>query len=235
MQKIQKETKERMENMQRSQEEIKEIMENMQRSQEETKERMVNRQRSKEETTNELKEGKQEGLEDMQIDQERIQKSNRWTEEVKACQLVASLRAEAAEVFQTLTDTKLLNLNSLYIALDLRFGEKFSIYYARLQMKIRHQKPEESLQEYASEMQMLTNLAFSDFSANVREMISLKYFVDALKEGEIQMAVRMADVQDLKSALLYALKLEAATQASHRDRQSIRGARVTLDDPCEPP
>ncbi|GFX69696.1 uncharacterized protein TNCV_1770641 [Trichonephila clavipes] len=45
----------------------------------------------------------------------------------------------------------------------------------------------------------------------------------------------MADVQDLKSALLYALKLDVATQASHRDRQSIRGVRVTLDPPCEFP
>ncbi|GFU22608.1 retrovirus-related Pol polyprotein from transposon 412 [Trichonephila clavipes] len=36
----------------------------------------------------------------------------------------------------------------------------------------------------------------------------------------------MTDVQDHKSALLYALKLEAATQASCRDRQSIRGART---------
>ncbi|GFW14542.1 hypothetical protein TNCV_2358661 [Trichonephila clavipes] len=48
-------------------------------------------------------------------------------------------------------------------------------------------------------------------------------------------AVRMADVQNLKSALLYALKLEAATQASRRDRQSIRGARGTIVDPCESP
>ncbi|GFT06665.1 retrovirus-related Pol polyprotein from transposon 412 [Trichonephila clavipes] len=37
----------------------------------------------------------------------------------------------------------------------------------------------------------------------------------------------MADVQDLKSALLYALKLQAATQASRKDRHSIRGARIT--------
>ncbi|GFX19510.1 retrovirus-related Pol polyprotein from transposon 412 [Trichonephila clavipes] len=45
----------------------------------------------------------------------------------------------------------------------------------------------------------------------------------------------MADVQDLKSALLYALKLEATTQACRRNRQSIRGARETLDAPCESP
>ncbi|GFW14980.1 uncharacterized protein TNCV_4659411 [Trichonephila clavipes] len=45
----------------------------------------------------------------------------------------------------------------------------------------------------------------------------------------------MADVQDLKSALLYALKVEAANEASCRDNHSIRGARVTTDAPCESP
>ncbi|GFT62171.1 uncharacterized protein TNCV_251931 [Trichonephila clavipes] len=43
----------------------------------------------------------------------------------------------------------------------------------------------------------------------------------------------MADVQELKSALLYAQNLEATTQASRQDCQSIRGARVTADEPCE--
>ncbi|GFY17214.1 uncharacterized protein TNCV_1089931 [Trichonephila clavipes] len=43
-----------------------------------------------------------------------ISEANRWTEEVvKACQLVASLREEAAEVLHTLTDIELLNLNSI--------------------------------------------------------------------------------------------------------------------------
>ncbi|GFV84434.1 protein NYNRIN [Trichonephila clavipes] len=102
-------------------------------------------------------------------------------------------------------------------------------------MKTRLQKTGESLQEYASEVERLTNLAFSDHPAIMRETISLQYFVDGLKDGEIQKAVRMADVQDLKSALLYALKLEAVTQASHRDHQSVRGARVTTDAPCESP
>ncbi|GFW26318.1 uncharacterized protein TNCV_4423651 [Trichonephila clavipes] len=97
----------------------------------------------------------------------KISESNGWTEGVKACQLAASLRGEAAEILQTLPDIERLNLNSLYNALDLRFGQKFSKDYARLQMKTRHQKPEESLQDYAFEMQRLTTSAFSDFSANV--------------------------------------------------------------------
>ncbi|GFW49762.1 uncharacterized protein TNCV_358651 [Trichonephila clavipes] len=58
-------------------------------------------------------------------------------------------------------------------------------------------------------------------------MISLEYFVNGLKDEEIQRAVRMADVQDLKSAL----KFQAATQASCIDRHSIRGTRVIADTP----
>ncbi|GFW23498.1 uncharacterized protein TNCV_3805951 [Trichonephila clavipes] len=164
-----------------------------------------------------------------------ISEANRWTEGAKACQLATSLRGEAAEPLQTLPDTERLNLNSLCNALDLRFDQKYFKEYARLQMKTRLQKTGASLQEYASEVERLANLAFSDHAATVREVISLQYFVDGLKDGEIQKAVRMADVQDLKSALLYALKVEAANEASCRNSHSVRGARVTADAPCESP
>ncbi|GFX63747.1 uncharacterized protein TNCV_215471 [Trichonephila clavipes] len=120
-------------------------------------------------------------------------KTNGWTEGTKKCQLAASLRGEAAEVLQTLKDTERSNLKTLFNALDFRFGQKYSKEYARLQMKTRLQKTRESLQEYASEVERLVNLAFSDQPAN------------------------------------------AATQASRRDRQSIREARVTLDAPSESP
>ncbi|GFX95170.1 CCHC-type domain-containing protein [Trichonephila clavipes] len=63
-------------------------------------------------------------------------------------------------------------------------------------------------------------------------MICLEYFVDGLKDEEIQMAVRMAGFKDLKSALLYALKVEATNEASCRDSHSVRGA---TDVPCESP
>ncbi|GFX81921.1 retrovirus-related Pol polyprotein from transposon 412 [Trichonephila clavipes] len=91
-----------------------------------------------------------------------ISEANGWIEGVKACQLAASLRGEAAKVLQTLPDTERLNLSSLYNALDLRFGQNYSKDYARLQMKTRLQKTGENLQEYASEVERFTNLALSD-------------------------------------------------------------------------
>ncbi|GFV45701.1 uncharacterized protein TNCV_1970021 [Trichonephila clavipes] len=111
-----------------------------------------------------------------------IHEGNGWNEGVKACQLAASLKGEAAEVLQTLPDIERLNLNSLYNALDLRLSQKYSKKYARLQMKTRLQKTGESLQEYASEVERLANFAFSDHPATVRETISLQYFVDGLRE-----------------------------------------------------
>ncbi|GFW64583.1 uncharacterized protein TNCV_3514051 [Trichonephila clavipes] len=140
-------------------------------------------------------------------------------------------RGEAAEVLQTLPDTERLNLNYLYNALGLRFGQKYCKNYTRLQKKTRLQKTRESLQEYASEVERLANLAFTDHPATVSEVISLQYFVNGLNNEEIQKTVRMADVQDLKSAL----KLEVANEASFKDRHSIRGARVTADATCEYP
>ncbi|GFV00952.1 uncharacterized protein TNCV_1387661 [Trichonephila clavipes] len=88
-----------------------------------------------------------------------ISEANDWTEGVKACQLAASLRGEAVKILQTLPDTERLNLNSLYNALDLQFGQKYSKEYVRLQMKTRLQKNGESLQEYAFEVERLANLA----------------------------------------------------------------------------
>ncbi|GFY08156.1 uncharacterized protein TNCV_1355691 [Trichonephila clavipes] len=112
-----------------------------------------------------------------------ISEANGWTERVKVCQVASSLREEAAEILQTLPDTERLNLNSLYNALYFRFGQKYSKNYARLQIKTRLQKTGESLQEYASEVERLASLVFSDHPATVREVISLQYFVEGLKEG----------------------------------------------------
>ncbi|GFX82685.1 uncharacterized protein TNCV_1193601 [Trichonephila clavipes] len=101
---------------------------------------------------NELKERMEKGLENVQKCQEDLKNS---------------LEEKINSVEDRIADQ--LNLNSLYKALDFRFGQKYSKEYARLQMKTRLQKTGESLQECASEIERLTNLSFSDYPANMRE------------------------------------------------------------------
>lgn len=163
---------------------------------------------------------------------EIVANANGWDSVTKACQLAASLRAEAADILQTLPEEQRLDLNALSSALELRFGEKCVRDYSRLQLKSRQQKATETLQELATDVERLSHLAFADCPADTREILSLQYFVDGIRDAEIQKALRVADIKDLKSALVYAMKYEAAQQATRRERHPIRAAAI--QDPKHP-
>ncbi|GFU10569.1 gag-Pol polyprotein [Trichonephila clavipes] len=86
----------------------------------------------------------------------------------KACQLAASLRADAADILQTLPETQRLDFDALVNALELRFGEKCVKDYSRLQLKSRQQKVSETLQELATDVERLSHLAFSHCPTEVK-------------------------------------------------------------------
>ncbi|GFX58756.1 gag-Pol polyprotein [Trichonephila clavipes] len=72
----------------------------------------------------------------------------------------------------------------------------------------------------------LSHLAFSDCPTEVREVLALQHFIDGVRDPEIQKALRMADRKDLKGALVFAMKFEAAQQYTkgqtpHTSRQRI--------------
>ncbi|GFX35073.1 retrovirus-related Pol polyprotein from transposon 412 [Trichonephila clavipes] len=148
--------------------------------------------------------------------------ANQWDSQTKACQLAASLRADAADILQTLPETQRLDFDALVNALELRFGEKCVKDYSRLQLKSRQQKVSETLQELATDVERLSHLAFSDCPTEVREVLALQHFIDGVRDLEIQKALRMADLKDLKGAIVFAMKLEAAQQATRKDRHPIR-------------
>ncbi|GFX32414.1 gag-Pol polyprotein [Trichonephila clavipes] len=84
--------------------------------------------------------------------------ANQWDSQTKACQLAASLRADAADILQTLPETQRLHFDALVNALELRFGEKCVKDYSRLQLKSRQQKVSETLQELATDVERLFSL-----------------------------------------------------------------------------
>ncbi|GFX96770.1 gag-Pol polyprotein [Trichonephila clavipes] len=107
----------------------------------------------------------------------------------QACQLAASLRADAADILQTLPETQRLDFEALVNALELRFGEKCVKDYSRLQLKSRQQKVSETLQELATDVERLSHLAFSDCPTEVREVLALQHFIDGVRDPEIQKAL----------------------------------------------
>ncbi|GBN92697.1 hypothetical protein AVEN_118041-1 [Araneus ventricosus] len=147
-----------------------------------------------------------------------VSSTNGWTDFVKASQLVASLRGSAAEVLQGIPAVKLTDLTTIEKALESRFGDSHLTQFYRTELKTRRQKPGESLQELAADVERLMSLAYAECPLDVRESLAAQYFVDAIRDEDTQHSTRLMDAKDLKSSLAYSMKYEAARTVSKTSR-----------------
>ncbi|GBN95538.1 hypothetical protein AVEN_195751-1, partial [Araneus ventricosus] len=81
-----------------------------------------------------------------------VSSTTRWTDFVKASQLVALLRGSAAEVLQGIAIDKLTDLTTNEKALESRFGASHLTQFYRKELKIKRQKPGESLQVLSADV-----------------------------------------------------------------------------------
>ncbi|GBM60387.1 hypothetical protein AVEN_249319-1 [Araneus ventricosus] len=147
-----------------------------------------------------------------------VSSTNGWRDFVKASQLVASLRGSAAEVLQGIPADKLTDLTTIEKALESRFGDSHLTQFYRTELKTRRQKPGESLQELAADVERLMSLAYAECPLDVRESLAAQYFVDAIRDEDTQHSTRLMDAKDLKSSLAYSMKYEAARTVSKTSR-----------------
>ncbi|GBN04800.1 hypothetical protein AVEN_49298-1 [Araneus ventricosus] len=172
---------------------------------------------------NERNEGINEETKKTQFDV--VSSTNGWTGPVKASQLVASLRGSAAEVLQGIPSDKLTDLTTIENALEARCGDSHLTQFYRTELKTRRQKPGESLQVLAADVERLMSLAYAECPQDVRDSLSAQYFVDAIRDEDTQHATRLMDAKDLKSALAYSVKYEAANTVSKTFR-NVRSMEI---------
>ncbi|GFT54450.1 gag-Pol polyprotein [Nephila pilipes] len=73
-------------------------------------------------------------------------------------------------------------------------------------------------------------LAISDYPVETRQNLALQPFIDSVRDPETQKALRLADVKDIGSIVVYAQKIKAAQQAASKDRHSFRAVSVSDSD-----
>ncbi|GBM15621.1 hypothetical protein AVEN_95255-1 [Araneus ventricosus] len=154
-----------------------------------------------------------------------VSSANGWNNRVKASQLVASLRGSAAEVLQGIPSNKLTDLMTIENALEARFGDSHLTQFYRTELKTRLQKPGDSLQVLAADVERLMSLAYAECPQDVRDSLAAQYFVDAIRDEDTQHATRLMDAKDLKSALAYSMKYEAAKTVSKTSR-NVRSIEI---------
>ncbi|GBN66345.1 hypothetical protein AVEN_8500-1 [Araneus ventricosus] len=154
-----------------------------------------------------------------------VSSANGWNNRVKASQLVASLRGSAAEVLQGIPFDKLTDLMTIENALEARFRDSHLTQFYRTELKTRRQKPGESLRVLAADVERLMSLACAECPQNVRDSLAAQNFVDAIRDEDTQHATRLIYVKDLKSALAYSMKYEAAKNVSKTSR-NVRSIEI---------
>lgn len=70
---------------------------------------------------------------------------------------------------------------------------------------------------------------YQDYPPNIHESLALQYFVNGIRNPEIQIALSLAD-KNVEFALLYAVKCEIAKQASGKEHHGIILAFVQKPD-----
>ncbi|GBN51863.1 hypothetical protein AVEN_20556-1 [Araneus ventricosus] len=72
------------------------------------------------------------------------------------------------------------------------------------------------------------SLAYAECPQDVRDSLAAQYFVDAIRDEDTQHATRLMDAKDLKSALAYSMKYEAAKTVSKTSR-NVRSIEIEDD------
>ncbi|GBO44013.1 hypothetical protein AVEN_146554-1 [Araneus ventricosus] len=115
----------------------------------------------------------------------------------------------------------LTDLTTIENALEVRFGDSHLTHIYRTELKTKRQEPGESLQVLAADVERLMSLAYAECPQDVRDSLAAQYFVDAITDEDTQHATRLMDAKDLKSAVAYSMKYEAAktvTKTSRNER-----------------
>jgi len=89
-----------------------------------------------------------------------------------------------------------------------RFGESTQPERCKLELKNRRRRPAESLQNLHANIRHLAILPFPQLENTVREVVACHYFIDALDNPTLELALRERLVKHPDIALTEALKLE---------------------------
>ena len=146
---------------------------------------------------------------DFLVQFELIADMNAWDSISMANELAACLRGAAVAVLSDLQPSERRDYDALVMALKTRFepDNQNQLYRAQLKTRLRH--PNESLPALAQEIRKLVRLSNPSSTVDMRESLAKDYFLDALNDKEMELAVFQSQARSLNEALRVAVEFEA--------------------------
>lgn len=147
---------------------------------------------------------------------------NGWTLEEKATALMIALRGDTLNILQTIPANVEPSYDNLVSRLEMRYGDSHlqQVYHA--QLKNRHQKYGETLQEFEADISRLVRMAYPNAPDSFLEQLAVESFTYGVDDVELQRDLRLGHAKTLNEALARALEFEAVKQASKSHHGRVR-------------
>lgn len=143
-----------------------------------------------------------------------IASAQAWIERDSLAILVASLKGSALEFFAHLSTADQTDFHRLIDALEGRYGAANQEPWFRSQLRSRRRNAGETLPHLAQQIERLVSLAYPTAPMELRDSLGCDYFLDALDDADLHIAVRQGRPSSLPQALASAIEIESVRGAA---------------------
>ncbi|XP_067623232.1 uncharacterized protein [Eurosta solidaginis] len=120
---------------------------------------------------------------------EKTSAVNNWNAEDKVAALFMALKGPAAEILQTIPEGERNSYEALMGALERRYGTEHRRQIYQMELLNRFQRPGETLQEFASDVERLAYLANADAPVEYTEKVKIQSFINGIRDVETKRAI----------------------------------------------
>ncbi|XP_067616141.1 uncharacterized protein [Eurosta solidaginis] len=142
---------------------------------------------------------------------EKTSAFNNWNAEDKVAALFVALKGPAAEILQTIPEYERNNYETLMSALERRYGSEHKKQIYQIDLQNRYQKANETLQEFASDVERLAHLANADAPVEYTESVKIQSFINGIRDAETKRATYANPKPKFAETVSHALTQETAS------------------------
>ncbi|XP_049318632.1 uncharacterized protein LOC125780377 isoform X1 [Bactrocera dorsalis] len=160
---------------------------------------------------------------------EKTAMANNWNAADKVASLFVSLKGPAAEILQTIPDCERDNYEALMSAIERRYGSEHRKQIYQIELQNRGQKMNESLQEFATEIERLAHLANADAPVDYIERVKIQCFINGIRDVDTKRATYAMPKRTFAETVSHALTQETASLLS---KPAPKVQRVEMEQPA---
>ncbi|XP_073847838.1 uncharacterized protein [Musca autumnalis] len=149
-----------------------------------------------------------------------------WNDNDKAVSLLMALKGDAADVLQSIPAASRNNYGDIMAALERKYGSEHKQEIYRMELRGRVQKPNETLQDFAADIERLAQLAYPGETHPLVDRIKIETFASGIRDSEIKFATYAAPIGTFAETVSFALAQETAKMLVKPKDYNVRRLQV---------